>query len=167
MKNKKVIILIALVLIVIGTGIFFYITKESVGNKDFKNDYGIKVPKNTEIIYLKDDNLASSFNSKDKLVFLGKKDSKETKKAVKILLKAAKENGIDTIYYYDLKNIDKKDKIKETIIKTTKKEDIKIPTLFLIKDKKVSNIEEGYNDNINEHYEDILIEYTMCTTPDC
>ena len=44
MKNKKAIILIALVLIVIGTGIFFYITKESVGNKDFKNDYGIKVP---------------------------------------------------------------------------------------------------------------------------
>ncbi len=167
MKNKKILLRVVLVLIVIGIGLFFFLNKESEGNKNFKKDYGIKVPKNTEITYLNDDNLSSSLTSKDKLVFLGKKDSKETKKAVKVLLKIAEENGIDKIYYYDLKNIDNKDKIKEAITKKTEKKDIVIPTLFLLKDKKVSNIEEGYNKSISERYEDILIEYTMCTTPNC
>ena len=167
MKNKKVILLIVLFLIIIGIGTFFLLTKESEGNKNFKNDYGIQVPKNTEITYLTDDTIANALSSKDKLIFLGKTDSTETKQAVKVLLKSAEENGIDKIYYYDLKNIDKKEKEKEIITKITEKKDITIPTLFLLKDKKTSNIEEGYNDNIEERYEEILIDYTMCTTPNC
>ena len=42
-----------------------------------------------------------------------------------------------------------------------------MPTLFLIKDKKTNEIQEGITNNLQEKYDDIMIAYIMCTTPDC
>lgn len=167
MKNKMIMIPIIIVVITLIIGLFLFQTRESEDNRQFKSDYGIAVPKGTEMVYLNDNNLKSALESKDKLVFLGQTSSSNTKKAVKVLLQTAEDNGIDKIYYYDLKNISNKVEIAKIIKDKTDKEDIIIPTLFLLKNKTVYNIEEGYKDNIEERYEDILIDYTMCTTPEC
>lgn len=165
MKNK--VIAIVLIVIIIAIGIFLILSKDNSDNTKFKNDYGEIVPKGTSIIYLTDKNIIQSLNTDDKLVFLGKKASEDTKKAVSILLKTAEDNGIDKIYYYDLKNIEKKEDIKSKLTKKIEKEELISPTLFLVKDKKVEEIQEGITKDLKTKYEDIMISYIMCNKPDC
>lgn len=168
MKNKKLIVSIIIVIIImIIIGLLIFWPKTSGDNKEFSQEYSIKVPKSTTIVYLDDESLIQAFSTKDKLVFIGRKSSKETQKAVRKLLKTAEDNGIDKIYYYDTEGLAKKDEIVNELTAKLGKEGITSPTLFLIKNKKVDKIEEGLNKNIEEKYEEIMIAYIMCNTPDC
>lgn len=165
MKNK--IIVIVLIAIIVAVGVFLLLPKESSGNKKFKSDYGETVPKGTSITYLTNETIIKALSTDDKLIFIGKTTSNETKKAVPVLLKTAENNGIDKIYYYDLKNIEKKDNIVEDLTKKIEREEIKSPTLFLVKDKKIAEMQEGLDKDLETKYEDIMISYIMCNTPDC
>lgn len=167
MKNKKVlIVLIVVILLLIGA--FLLLPKEEKDSKRFRNDYSdLDIEKNNPIVYLNDQNLISELSTKDKLVFLGRPSSKETKKAIPILLKVAKDNGIDKIYYYDLTNIAEKEDIVNDLTGKLEREGIVAPTLFLLKDKKVSEIQEGFVKDLESKYEDIMISYIMCNTPNC
>lgn len=167
MKNKKVLISIITIVIVLIIGLVIFLPRDNSDNKKFNNDYNVKVPKGTEIVYLTDETIIKSLSTNDKLIFLGNTSSNETKTAVKTLLKVAEDNGIDKIYYYDTKNIDAKEDISKTLKEELKKEIIISPTLFLIKNKKAEEIEEGLNKDIEEKYGDIMIAYIMCNTPNC
>ena len=164
MKNKKVLIAIIAMVIIIGIGLVVLFSKDSSDNKKFKKEYGEKVPKNTSIVYL-DDSIMEAFSTEDKLVFLGSPSSDDTKKAVSTLLKTAEDNGIDKIYYYDTTNI--KSEVKEQLLEKLNSKEIITPTLFLIKDKKTNEKQEGLTDNLQEKYEDVMIAYIMCNNPDC
>lgn len=167
MKNKKVLISIITIIIAIIIGLIIFLPRDNSDNSKFNNDYNVKVPKGTEIIYLTDETITKSLSTNDKLVFLGNQSSEETKTAVKTLLKVAEDNGIDKIYYYDTEGIDKKDAIVKELTKKLNKKEIISPTLFLIKNNKAEEIEEGISKNIEEKYEDIMIAYIMCNTPNC
>ena len=167
MKNKKIIIPIIIIILILIIGLFIFISKDDSDNSKFNNDYNVQVPKETQIVYLTDETVIKELSTEDKLVFLGNKNSDETKTAVKTLLKVAEDNGIDKIYYYDTEGIDKKDEIVKEITKKLNKKVIISPTLFLIKSKKSEEIEEGLNKDIEKHYEDIMIAYIMCNTPNC
>lgn len=167
MKNKKIIISIITIVIISVISLVIFLPRDNSDNKKFNNDYNVKVPKGTEITYLTDETIIKALSTNDKLIFLGKENSKETKTAVKTLLKVAEDNGIDKIYYYDTEGIDKKEEIVNELTTKLRKEEVVSPTLFLIKDKKAEEIEEGLNKDIEEKYEDIMISYIMCNTPNC
>lgn len=167
MKNKKVLIVLIIVILLL-IGAFLLLPKEEKDSKKFRNDYSnLNIEKNNPIVYLNDQNLISELSTKDKLVFLGRPSSEETKKAIPILLRAAKDNGIDKIYYYDLTNIAEKEDIVNDLTGKLEREGIVAPTLFLLKDKKVSEIQEGFVKDLESKYEDIMISYIMCNTPNC
>ena len=165
MKNKILLIPIAIILIAIGAGIMIFLDYQDSSNVKFKKEYGEKVPKGTSIIYLTDNEIIEAFDTEDKLVFIGNHSSDDTKKSVSTLLKTAEDNGIDKIYYYDMANL--KDKTKQELLTKLNSKEIVIPTLFLIKDKKTNEIQAGLVSNLEEKYEDIMIAYIMCNTPDC
>ena len=167
MKNKKLIISIITIVIILVIGLIIFLPRDNSDNKKFNNDYNVKIPKGTEITYLTDETVVKALSTNDKLIFLGKENSKETKTAVKTLLKVAEDNGIDKIYYYDTEGLDKKDEIVNELIKKLNTKEIVSPTLFLVKNKKAEEIEEGLNKDIEEKYEDIMISYIMCNTPNC
>ena len=166
MKNKKKIIIIGLVIFLVVCGAA-YLLRDRSNNEQFEKDYDVKVPDGVSIMYLTDENIISELSLKDKLVFLGLSGSEDTTKAVKVLLKVAQDNGVDKIYYYSLTDIYMKDDIVEKLVKKIGIDKITTPTLFLVKDKKVSSVEVGYNKDIKTKYSDIVTEYIMCTTPDC
>ena len=167
MKNKKIVIPIVIVLIVLVVGMILFLSKDSSDNSKFNDEFGVKVPKGTEIVYLTVDSLKSALVSNDKLVFLGNKSSKDTNTAVKTLLKVAEDNGIDKIYYYDTDGLDEKEEIFNELTKFLDKKEIVSPTLFLIKDKKAEEVFDGLDKSLEEKYEEIMIAYIMCNTPNC
>ena len=167
MKNKKIIIPIIMIILILIIGLFIFISKDDSDNSKFNNDYNVQVPKGTSIVYLNENDLITAFDTEDKLVFLGDSSSKKTKKAVIVLLKEAEDNGIDKIYYYDLNNIQEKNNIKNELLEKMNKKTLESPTLFLLKNKKVEEIQTGISNDMETKYEDIMIAYIMCNTPDC
>lgn len=165
MKNKMILIPVLILIIVIGAGIMILVDSKSSSNSKFKKEYGAVVPKGTSIVYLTNDEIMEAFNTEDKLVFIGSPSSDDTKKVVPTLLKAAEDNGIDRIYYYDATYV--KDKTNKQLREKLNSKEITLPTLFLIKDNKATEIQKGIVENIEEAYEDTMIAYIMCSTPDC
>ncbi|MBQ6546644.1 MAG: hypothetical protein IJL74_01445 [Bacilli bacterium] len=165
MKNKMILIPVLILAIAIGTGTMILIDSKHSSNSRFKKEYGESVPKGTSIVYLTNDEIIEAFDTDDKLVFIGSPSSDDTKKAISTLLTSAKNNGIDKIYYFDA--TETKDKTNKKLLERLNKKEIIMPTLFLIKDKKTNEIQEGITNNLQEKYDDIMIAYIMCTTPDC
>ena len=163
---KKIIIIPIIIVVITAVAFIELWPVESKDNKKFNNEYGESVPKDTSIIYLNDNTIIKAFDTEDKLVFLGNPSSKDTQNSVKTLLKTAENNGIDKIYYYNVKNIEQKNIKNELITKMNEKE-VTSPTLFLIKDKKIADKQIGLDDDLETKYEDIMIGYIMCNNPDC
>lgn len=169
MKNKRVIAITGVIIVLLVIGVLLFIPKDNNDNKTFEKDYKVNVPKNTSIIYLTDENVIKELSTNDKLVFFGNKNENynKTKEGVTTLLKTAEENGIDKIYYYDLSGIGDKREITDKLTEKLDREGLMSPTLFLVKNKEIDSIEEGINKDIEQKYKKIMIGYLMCSTPDC
>ena len=169
MRNKRVLVITIVIIVLLAIGVLLFIPKDNNDNKTFEKDYDVKVPKNTSIIYLTDENVIKELSTNDKLVFFGNKNENynKTKEGVTTLLKTAEENGIDKIYYYDLSGIENKREITDKLTEILEKEGLMSPTLFLVKNKEIDNIEEGINKDIEQKYKKIMIEYIMISTNDC
>ena len=169
MRNKRVLVITIVIIVLLAIGVLLFIPKDNNDNKTFEKDYEVNVPKNTSIIYLTDENVIKELSTNDKLVFFGNKNENynKTKEGVTTLLKTAEENGIDKIYYYDLSGIENKREITDKLTEILEKEGLMSPTLFLVKNKKIDSIEEGINKDIEKNYKKIMIAYLMCSTPDC
>ena len=97
MKKLIIIGIIIIVLLVVGYLLFFLDDSDS---KKFASDYSdLDISKSNPIIYLDDESIVPALTSEDKLIFLGNPKSKDTKKAVSLLISSAKDNNVDKIYY--------------------------------------------------------------------
>ena len=181
MKNKKIILIVLAILIIIGLGVYLAISN----NKDsvkFKNDYEtynnltykennkinkyekIDINKNNPIIYLTDETVLKIETGENKIIFLGTPEDNNTRKAVKTLLETAEDNGIDKIYYYEMNPKDKENKIYKKLKEITKEKDLTTPYLALIKDSEIENSQNGLTEDLYTKYEEIMIDYLMCTS---
>lgn len=184
MEIKKIVIIIILIILIIGT--LYLIIKEDPDNIKFKNEYekynnltynennkkesfyNVKIEKENPIIYLTNETVIEEMKKENKLIFIGTAENNDTRKSITTLLQVAKDNGIEKIYYYDIKDeINNKDsKIYQELTKKLNKEEISMPLLMLIKDKKVENYYEGTKNQkeLSTKYEEIMIDYLMCTS---
>ena len=120
MKNKKLIIgLILILIIIIGAITTYILIQNSKDSYKFKKEYesynnksweyegkkgkylNIEINKDNPIIYLNDENIVKELKEGDKIIYFGFPDCNWCRSAVPVLLKSAEENGVEKIYYYD------------------------------------------------------------------
>ena len=120
MKNKKLIIgLILLLILITGLVTTYILIQNSKDSYKFKKEYesynnksweyegkkgkylNIEINKDNPIIYLNDENIVKELKEGDKIIYFGFPDCNWCRSAVPVLLKSAEENGVEKIYYYD------------------------------------------------------------------
>ena len=120
MKNKKLIIgLILILIIIIGAITTYILIQNSKDSYKFKKEYesynnksweyegkkgkylNIEINKDNPIIYLNDENIVKELKEGDKIIYFGFPDCNCCRAALPVLLKSAEENGVEKIYYYD------------------------------------------------------------------
>lgn len=120
MKNKKLIIgLILILILIIGAITTYILIQNSKDSYKFKKEYesynnksweyegkkgkylNIEINKDNPIIYLNDENIVKELKEGDKIIYFGFPDCNWCRSAVPVLLKSAEENGVEKIYYYD------------------------------------------------------------------
>lgn len=120
MKNKKLIIgLILILIIIIGAITTYILIQNSKDSYKFKKEYesynnksweyegkkgkylNIEINKDNPIIYLNDENIVKELKEGDKIIYFGFPDCNWCRAALPVLLKSAEENGVEKIYYYD------------------------------------------------------------------
>lgn len=181
MKSKKILVIILAIIIILSLGIYLTISNNKDSNK-FKNEYeaynnltykennkqnkyeNLDINKNNPIIYLTDETVLKIKTGENKIIFLGTPDDNNTRIAVKTLLETAEDNGIDKIYYYEMNSKNKENKIYKKLKEITNQKDLTIPYLALIKDSKIENSQNGLTDDLYKKYEEIMIDYLMCTS---
>ena len=168
---KTIIVSVLIGLIVLGIILvvlpFF---KETDADK-FRKEYNtLEISKDNPIEYLNDQTVMGTLSKGDKLVFLGKPSSKKTIVAVEMLLKAASDNGIEKIYYYNLEEGSKEIvKLVETKINNISFDD---STLILVKNDNIEKYYINEKDDLNKDdrkelyaaYEDIMLSFIMCSS---
>ena len=172
--KKKLIIIIAITLI-LSIGTYIFLSKETEA-KIFKEEYEaynekyikLNIDKKNPIKYLNDETIIKNFQGKDKVIYIASPQDNNSRKATKILLDLAKENGIEEIYYYNPDKIikEKNNEIYKQLNKNLNQKELILPTLMLIKNEKIEEIYQNKEFNkkeLTEKYERILIKYTLCT----
>ena len=120
MKNKKLIIgLILILILIIGAITTYILIQNSKDSYKYKKEYesynnksweyegkkgkylNIEINKDNPIIYLNDENIVKELKEGDKIIYFGFPDCNWCRSAVPVLLKSAEENGVEKIYYYD------------------------------------------------------------------
>lgn len=139
MKNKKLIIgLILIVILIIEAVTTYILVQNSKDSYKFKKEYesynnksweyeekkgkylSIEINKDNPIIYLNDENIVKELKEGDKIIYFGFPDCNWCRVAVPVLLKSAEENGVEKIYYYNL------GEVREAFEKDTNNEKAKI-----------------------------------------
>lgn len=148
-KTQKYIILagIIVVLISIITLIIFKITKSNIpDNEKFANEY-TEVGKNNVFVYRNVNEIIKILEGGTGIVYLGFKECPWCQAYVPILNEVAKDEGIEKIYYYDIKEIRSKNtKEYQKIVKLVKNflskddegnERIYVPDVYIVKNGKI------------------------------
>ncbi|MGM9878415.1 MAG: thioredoxin family protein [Bacilli bacterium] len=139
MKNKKLIIgLILILILIIGAITTYILIQNSKDSYKFKKEYesynnksweyegkkgkylNIEINKDNPIIYLNDENIVKELKEGDKIIYFGFPDCNWCRAALPVLLKSAEENGVEKIYYYDF------GEVRETFEKNKNNEKAKI-----------------------------------------
>ena len=197
MTNKKIILIIAIIILLAGT-ILYIVEQNKQNSSSFKTEYeyynnkkwhhdeqegkylNIKIDNDNPIIYLTDKNIVKQLQNGNKIIYFGFPDCNWCRAAIPVLLKAAKDNGVEKIYYYNFKKVresyeqgknDEKGAIYEQIIDILKnnitsefetgpkkgEKRLSAPTVVLIKDGKVQNFHyrtvdthKNYNKNLTK-----------------
>ena len=190
MKSKKVLIAVGVITYAYidnnRDSVIFKKEYEEYNNKtweygDLKGTYlELNIDKNNPIVYLNDDNIVKELTSGTKIIFFSSPDCNPCRANVSPLLKAAKEDGIEEVYYYNLKEVrtayeqgknNKQSKIYEQIVKTMPnyiettfetgpnkgKKKLISPAVVLIKKGKVKNYYNA-SDNKSINYNKELTE---------
>lgn len=199
MKNKKLVIaLTTAIVLIIGLVTTYILIQNNKDSYKFKKEYesynnksweyegnkgkylNIEIEKDNPIIYLNDDNIVDELKKGDKIIYFGFPDCNWCRSAIPVLLDAARENGVEKIYYYNF------GEVRESFEKDTNKEKTQIyqqiidflgnhitstfetgakkgekrlsaPTIVLIKDGKVESLHyrtveshQNYNKNLTK-----------------
>lgn len=124
MKNKKTIIAISILIILIVGGIFFFTTKnKSLSETDaikFKTEYeslngvtkndktirSITIPDDNPFVYQTADEIVEKINNKETFaVYFGFPNCPWCRSVIPTLIEVAKQQKVDKIYYVDVKDI--------------------------------------------------------------
>lgn len=106
MKNKKVIIIISIFIILLSS-IFILFNKKEADNIKFKNEYK-DVSKNNKFIYKTDEEIIKILKHGTGVVFLGFPECKWCQKYVTFIDEVSKTTEIEKINYLNIKNIREK-----------------------------------------------------------
>ena len=194
MSRKKLIILLIILLLVVGGLLsFYYITNkdalkfkkdfESYNNKSLKYDnksgkyLNVKIDVKNPIIYLTDENILKELKEDSKMILFGKSNDNNTRAIISTLFKAAKDNSVEEIYYYDLDNLEKRYekndknavKIYEEITKLLDsnltdtftdgpnkgKKKINTPTVIVVNKEKVISFYSGTVENHKDYFKNL------------
>ncbi len=119
---KKIIITLIIVIALIISLIFIF---NKPDNLKFKNDFekynDITVPENNNVKYVNFDEVKTFLKEGTGILYLGYPECKKCRLAIPVLLKAAEENEIEEIYYFNTKDISDKKELKNGKVITTKK----------------------------------------------
>lgn len=145
-KYSKIIIGVGVLLLIIGIAIVactygnkdsrrFKKEYESINNKDNgkgKKYRKLSIPANNPFIYATTKDIVEKVENKETfVVYFGFKECPWCRSVVEELIKAAKDKGVNTIYYVDVKDIRNEKTIDENgVISTTKKGDKDYLTLL-------------------------------------
>ena len=186
MKNKKLIIgLILILILIIGAITTYILIQNSKDSYKFKKEYesynnksweyegkkgkylNIEINKDNPIIYLNDENIVKELKEGDKIIYFGFPDCNWCRAALPVLLKSAEENGVEKIYQQIIEVLDSN--ITSTFESGAKKGEKRLsaPTVVLMKDGKVSSFHyrtveshQNYNKNLTtEEYNELYKIY--------
>jgi len=130
--NKKTIITIITILIIfiLIISVYFIFYKQT-DNIKFKNEYetlnnqkgylDIDIPKDNNVKYADFDELMEFLDNGTGIVYFGFPECPWCRNALPVLLKAAKENEISNVYYFNAKSIRDEKELKDGKIVTKKK----------------------------------------------
>ena len=212
-KNIIIIISTIVIIILMGTVLLFLrndkpITTLTDDEIKFKNEFEkynlvqvnneelitLNIDDDNNVIYANDNNIIDLLTKDTNIIYFGYAESNECRKALQVLLKTLKEEDIDKLYYYNIKElIDSLDNEKskelynniievigEDVLTNFEEEDrldlkkIIMPTIVFIKDGKYiglySNNNEIDNDDLDEYIKQNYIKYinmlnpNVCTT---
>ena len=103
MKNKIVkIIIVVIILLLILTGVYFLFIKDNKKEKNISDEYTL-VSKDNVFEYKTSEEIIKILEHGTGIVFLGFKECPWCQQYAKILDDLSKEEGIDVIYYYDIR----------------------------------------------------------------
>lgn len=201
--NKKLKTILTIIILLLALGLITtIIIKTNTDSNKFKREYEaynnitistkkekyitLDINKNNNIKYLNDDNIVKEIQKGNKIIYMGFPDCNWCRMILPVLLKAANDNGIKEIYYYNFKNIredyyqgknTKKAKTYQQLIKILDKniettfEDgknkgkkkITAPTVILVNQGQITNIHigaikthEDYTKNLNKEEQEDL-----------
>lgn len=196
MNKKTIISLITILVVIIGFIAFYFITNkselmfkkdyESYNNKKITNEneteklVSLKISNNNPIVYLNDENVLDKIKLDSEMILIGKPDDNITRKILPTLFEAAKDNGIEEIYYYPLGELEKKYeknnqdavKIYEEIIKISDKyidntfksgnkkgkKKITSPTVIVVNKGKIVSLHQGSVSSDTNYFENLTQE---------
>lgn len=131
MSKKTIITLLTIIILfILIIGLYFIFYKQ-LDNIKFKNEYeilnkqkgylDIDIPKDNNVKYANFDELMEFLDEGTGIVYFGFPECPWCRNALPVLLKTAKENEINNVYYFNAKTIRDEKELKNGKIITTKK----------------------------------------------
>lgn len=124
--KKNIIIIFSIIIVILIMGLFLVLmktddtktkyTQEEINFKDeYENlngrDYGettlknITIESDNNVTYIKDSEIIEELTNGDKVIYLGWPECNWCRTMIPTLVSTLKKNGIDTLYYYNFKNL--------------------------------------------------------------
>lgn len=158
---KKVVVFVSVLIIMLSTGCSVKKVEELTDAEKFAREFNVS--ENNPFIYADFDDILNVFENGSGIIFLADSDYEGSLKAAKYLLKAAKENEILNIYYYNPKKIEEKnpkkykklyDEIKSDLEKEEEEFTLILPTVYSLKDGKIINYSNYFanEEELSEEY---------------
>lgn len=153
---KKVVILVVLSCLLL-TGCSVKKVEQLSDSEKFAKEYDIS--KNNPFIYSNYDEIIEILKKDSAIILFANSDDETSRKAVEIINKVAKENKVEKIYYFNPKKLkDKQPKKYKNILNELKKDiseyELKLPTLYAVKDGKIINYSDSFSEKeqLSEEY---------------
>ena len=133
----KKVISIFIVCLIFLTGCSVKKTSEITDEEKFAMEYDVAIE--NPFSYVNYNKLLQLFESDNATIYFGSSNDENSQEIAKFLTESLEEKKVDTIYYFDPTKLNKKDKKRLIKIINSKTNDnidnIKIPSIYLIKDK--------------------------------
>ena len=138
---KKVISIFIICLIFL-TGCSVKKTSEITDEEKFAMEYDVATT--NPFAYVNYDKLLKLFESDNAIIYFGSSNDENSQEIAKFLTESLEDEEVDTIYYFDPTKLSRKDKKGLIKIINSKTNDninnIKIPSIYLIKDKVTTSL---------------------------
>ena len=153
---KKVVSIFIICLIFV-TGCSVKKTSEINDSEKFAMEYNVATE--NPFSYVNYDKLLKLFESDNAIIYFGSSNDENSQTIAKFLTEAFEKKNINDIYYFDPTKLNKKDKKQLIDVINSKTNDdidnIKIPSLYLIKDKVTTSLVEEIDSQELEEQNDL------------